>query len=149
MLPRGEEGLLVDTGAVSNVCGQNFVDRQAAAARENGQDVQYTILDEPKQFAGVGGEADKCRTQARVPGVLENGAAVDYCAPVMREQGSSLPAIFALDSMASMRTYFGSHNGLMAMVPEGCDEAIAWQTGTRFIQCRKAPSGHWMIIVSA
>ena len=68
---------------------------------------------------------------------------------MVQGEGSSVPPLFGLDSMAEMRVYFGSHNGLMAMLPEGSDSSIAWPTGTRFIQCRKAPSGHWLIIVSA
>ena len=50
--------------------------------------------------------------------------------------------------MAAMGTYFGTRTGVMAMVPEGKDDQIKWPHGTRFMQCRKAPSGHWLLMVS-
>ncbi len=50
--------------------------------------------------------------------------------------------------MAREQTYIGTHNGLLALVPQGKDKDIKWPTGTKFRQCVKAPSGHWMLLVS-
>ena len=42
----------------------------------------------------------------------------------------------------------GMAGGLMALVPPGMDDKIVWPQGTRFRQCRKAPSGHWILTTS-
>ena len=35
------------------------------------------------------------------------------------------------------------------MIPKGKDQQIQWPSGTTFIRCRKSPSGHWLLMVSA
>ena len=67
----GQEGLLVDTGAVKNLTGKDFVHRQDRLAREYGERVHWSKLENPQGVSGVGGEAQMCIHQATVPGVLE------------------------------------------------------------------------------
>ena len=105
----------------------------------------------PKSMSGVGDAAKTCTHQATVYGCLENGDLMCYAAPVIPNgpSGSSpIPALYGLNSMSKENTYMGMRKGLLAMVPEGKDDEIVWPQGTRFIQCQRAPSGHWFILVS-
>jgi hypothetical protein len=143
----GKEGILPDTGAVHNLQSVSFVKRQGELAAPYGSAVQWQQLRRPKQVAGVGDAAKPCTHQAVVPGRLKTGARIHYAAPVIGGN-SDIPALYGLDSMASENTFMGTRNGLMARVPDGQEDAIIWPAGTRFDQCERAPSGHWLLIIS-
>ena len=144
----GKEGPIVDTGAVYNLSGGDAVARQEADANQYGASTEWAQLDKPKTVTGVGDTAKRCVKQARVPGVLANGRMVRYTTPVVDGHPSPLPGLYGLRSMAQDRTYFGTHNGLMIMIPPGTDKEIQWPRGTTFNQCEPAPSGHWIMTTS-
>ena len=102
---------------------------------------------------GVGGRASTCTHEAVIPCRLNNGEYIKYSTPVIPDDGpgrpSTVPSLFGLDSMATMNTYFGTRNGLMAMVPDGREDEIVWPRGTRFISCERAPSRHWLITTNS
>ena len=50
--------------------------------------------------------------------------------------------------MAAENVYMGTRNGLLALVPPEKSDEIVWPAGTRFRQCEKAPSGHWILVTS-
>ena len=54
-----------------------------------------------------------------------------------------------LGCMEQTKTDFGTNIGVMATVLEGIGDQITWPESTEFVQCRKAPSGHWLVVVSA
>ena len=64
--------------------------------------------------------------------------------PDVPEQ-TSVPPLYGLKSMAAENVYMGTRSGVMALVPDGKEEEIKWPAGTKFRQCKKAPSGHWML----
>ena len=141
----------MDCGAVDNLTGLDSVKRQSLLAITNGFETQWEILAKPKSMSGVGDAAKTCTHQATVYGCLESGDIMTYSAPVIpnSDNGTSpIPSLYGLNSMAKENTYMGMRKGLMAMIPEGTDDQIVWPKGTRFIQCQKAPSGHWFIITS-
>ena len=138
----------MDTGAVHNLSGGDAVRRQNAEAMEHGVRVSYATLMKPKRVSGVGDQAKSCKVTASIPGVRSNGEAIVYETPVVSGDPSPLPGLYGLISMASEQTYFGTHNGLMVMIPKDADNKIQWPYGTRFNQCDKAPSGHWIMTTS-
>ena len=105
-------------------------------------------LAKPRNMSGVGDKAKTCEDEATIFGKLPDGTIISYPAPVIPGPDSYVPPLYGLDSMAAEHTYVGSHNGLLAMVPSGRDSEIRWPVGTKFIQCTKAPSGHWLITIS-
>jgi hypothetical protein len=145
------EGLVVDTGAVEPLSGLDFIMRQSAESKKHGLETQWYILDKPKNISGIGDNAKTCTHKAKVYCALETGELVSYTTPVIPKDlpsgTSPVPALYALDDMAAENTYFGTRNGLMALVPN--EASIQWPEGTRFRQCEKAPSGHWLLKVSA
>ena len=50
--------------------------------------------------------------------------------------------------MAQENVFMGTKTGLLALVPHGKEEQIQWPEGTRFRQCEKAASGHWVLVTS-
>ena len=58
MLPDGE-GLLVDTGAVDNLTGFDFVARQSKASERHGLNTKLLQLDRPKSLSGIGDAAKR------------------------------------------------------------------------------------------
>ena len=152
-LLNGKEGLLVDCGAVWDLAGSEHVRRQSAAALPRGFPTQWSELDKPRQMSGVGKGAVTCSHQATEHGVIETGELITYSPTVVPPdpvtgEPSQLPALYGLNSMAAENVYMGTKNGLMALVPDGADDQIVWPPGTRFRQCEKAPSGHWILVIS-
>ena len=56
----GQEGVIPDTGAVDDITGSDYVQRQDADARQHGFRVEYEDLERPKGVAGVGGRDRVC-----------------------------------------------------------------------------------------
>jgi hypothetical protein len=128
-LPSGEEGLLVDCGAVDNLSGLNFILRQTAAAKTHGLPTVWEKLAVPKRMAGVGKTTEVCTHQAGVYCILQNGTVLVYTAPVIPPDSvtgepSTLPPLYGLNSMAEKNTYMGTRNGVLAQVPDGKEEEI-------------------------
>ena len=122
--------------------------RQTEEAMKHGFPTTWEPLPRPRFVSGVGDNAKTCHHEATIPGKLDNGEIMRYKACVIPGNPSPLPPLYGLDSMAHMNTYMGTRSGLMAMVPEGKDEEIKWPAGTKFMQCVRAPSRHWLIKVS-
>ena len=147
-LSGNKEGLLVDTGAVQNLTGGDFVARVSVIAEANGRKTSWHPMTKVKHVSGVGDAAKACYYKANVPGMMKNGREIRYVAPVISGEPSPCPPLYGLDSMKQTNTYMGTKYGRLAMVPEGSDDQIIWPEGTEFIQCEASPSGHWMIVIT-
>lgn len=143
----GHEGLLPDTGAVKDLSGSEFVERQATEAAMHGYQTVYQELPNPQGVSGVGGQDKVCKRKAELPGCLLDGTVIKYCPTIIPE--SSVPPLVGLDTMGANNVYFGTKLGTFTMIPEGTDDKIIWPPGTKHLQCVKAPSGHWLLTVSA
>jgi hypothetical protein len=143
----GMEGLLPDTGAVDDLCGSRFAERQSTDALQHGHKTTWHMLAKPKGVSGVGDNAKMCTHRAVVPGCLEDGTLLKYCPAVIPE--SDIPPLLGVNTMADLNVYFGTKLGHFVMVPHGSEDQIKWPAGSKFIQMRKAPSGHWLLIASA
>ncbi len=123
-LPSGEEALLVDTGAVDNASGGDFVYRQKAEAEKHGHQSAIRQLERPKRLSGVGDEAKPCTHQARVPGVLRNGEMITYEAPILPGSPSPVPPLYGLGAMAAENVFLGTRPGTSTMAPIGREGEI-------------------------
>jgi hypothetical protein len=142
-----EEGVIPDTGAVDDITGSEYVERQDAASRKHGMKVEYEDLAHPKGVAGVGGRDRVCTQRAKIPCPLADGSMMKYCPAVIPQ--SDVPPLMGNDTMSRLNVYFGTRKGTFTMIPEGSDDQIIWPPGTKHIQCVKAPSRHWLLTVSA
>ncbi len=145
----GEEALLVDTGAVDNVTGGDFIARQRADGAKHGHGTKVQQMERPKRLSGVGDAAKPCTTEACVPGVLRNGEKITYNAPVLPGDPSPIPPLYGLRAMAEENVFIGARPGTLSMVPSGKEGQIVWPKGTQHHKLQKAPSGHWMLPVGS
>ena len=141
------EGLIPDTGAVDDISGSEFVDRQALEASKHGYEVEWEKLERPKGVSGVGGKDKVCHQRARIPCALPDKSMMKYCPAVIPT--SDVPPLVGVDSMSRLNVFFGTRDGAFTMVPEGQNENIVWPEGTKHIKCVQAPSKHWLLTVSA
>ena len=153
--PPGQEALLVDTGAVHNLTGQDFIERQTKAAMKHGIKTTWNqIPGTGKKLSGIGDSAKTATQTATVHGVLANGDLIQYEAPVTPPgepgESSPVPPLYGLESMMNENVVMSVRTGLMALLPEGtsAETHLKFPSGTRFRQCVKAPSGHWTLPVS-
>ena len=107
--PPGQEALLVDTGAVHNLTGQDFIERQTQAAMKHGVKTTWKrIPGTGKELSGIGDSAKTATQTALVHGVLANGDLIQYEAPVIPpgEPGetSLVPPHYGFDSMTKEKT---------------------------------------------
>ena len=147
MIP-GVETMIPDTGSVFSLSGGDSIARKSQEAEANGYKTVWEPLPKTKHVSGVGDNSKSCTHKAKVPCALEDGSLLNYVTPVVNGSPSPIPSLYGLDDMAAQNTYFGTSNGLMAMIPQGSDDQIVWPKGTRFIQCRRAPSRHWVMTTS-
>ena len=143
----GLEGVMPDTGAVNCLTGSEWVDRMETLVAFFGYKVLWQMLQIPQNVSGVGDRAKTCTQRAVVPIGLENGDLSMYCPSVIPQSG--VPPLLGLRTMAALHVYFGTELGQFIMVPKGTDDQIVWPAGTKIIQCKRAPSGHWLLIASA
>ena len=141
------EGLIPDTGAVDDITGSEFVDRQTLEVRKHGLDVEWESLERPKGVSGVGGKDSVCHKRAKIPCALADKSMLKFCPAVIPE--SDVPPLIGVDTMSSLNVFFGTRKGTFTMVPEDANDKIIWPPGTKHIQCVQAPSKHWLLTVSA
>ena len=146
------EGLVVDTGAVENLTGNDFVRRHVPDATKHGYKTKWLKLDRPKYLSGVGDATKAAYEAVDVAIALETGEVVRYRAPVIPGDPSPIPPLLGLSSMQAELTMFDVVNGTMYHLPNLQalkDLAKHMPAGTRTRQCVAAPSKHWILPVSA
>jgi len=139
------EALLVDTGAIGNLAGSNWVQRVQKICRDHGQGVSTSDISKPLTFGGVGSGESTCRTKASVPLAFEDGRTGMFESPIVGE--SELPALLGLQSMDSRRTVLDLVNNLMYEMGPG-NFSINPSPGARILKMRRAPTGHLMLPIS-
>ena len=76
------EGLLVDVGAIGNLVGSEWVERQTRLAANHGLSVSFSEMERPLVVEGVGKSSQSTNTQATIPIATSQGSAI-YTAPVI------------------------------------------------------------------
>jgi hypothetical protein len=140
-LPNGE-GLLIDTGAVSNVMGDGWLERASKRAREHGQGTELTPLQEEQPIGGVGKQGAVCTHHAQVPIALPNGDVGTFSGNVISE--SEVPALLGLRSMQEKHTLLDLQNRRMLMVGPGGYE-LKLSPGSKSLRLETSPSGHILL----
>ena len=99
---KGKESLLVDIGAVNNLVGGRWVERQSALAGQFGLPTTMETMHQPLHVQGVGNGSQSCTEVACVPiAIAQGGFGVErYKAPVV--PNSDLPALLGLNTLESM-----------------------------------------------
>ena len=106
--PARGEGLVVDTGAVEDLTGNDFVLRHSADARRRGYSETWITLAKPRRLAGVGDATKTCTHAVTLTCALQSGEKVAYQAPVIPggPGGSPVPPLLGLKSMQKDFVFF-------------------------------------------
>ena len=141
-LKDGRESLLVDIGAVENLAGRSWVDRTAEHAQKAGQGCSWQKLKKLLSVEGVGQQANHATEAVTMPICLEDGMLGTFHTAVV--EGSELPALFGLNSLARQRAIIDTYHRQLVFVGQG-GYKIQLSPGSRSYKLHQAPTGHLLL----
>ena len=151
-LPGGRIGVIVDTGAWTNLWGLRVAQRLAAKAHQAGLEPKSERLRRPLHVAGVGNGSQQANWELNIPIAVTNrdGVTTQHSmrAPAVEGEGSELPALLGLRSMQANNAVLetgADRKRLTFPGPGGFD--ITWAPGATHFDLESAPSGHMLIRV--
>ena len=143
---RHREGLLIDPGAIMNLCGGRWMKRQNEIAKLTGRAVKVRPSQQTMRVEGVGKGSQECTGDALVPICLksDHGPKPDLLYEASFIKDSDIPALLGLDTLRRRRAVLDCYNGIMYEIAEG-DYEIKMPTGSAKYSLEAAESGHWML----
>ena len=144
---KGREGLLVDPGAILNLCGDKWMKRQAAIAKRTGRNIELRSSKTPMRVEGVGKGSQPCTGEVRVPICLKasDGTTrpnLHYEASYIAE--SEIPALLGLNTLKKRKAVLDCFNGILFEM--GADEyQITLPPGSTRSDLEQGESGHWIL----
>jgi hypothetical protein len=145
-LPAGGEGLLVDIGAIGNLCGSRWSDRVEQHVKASGQGCQRSALSNPISIEGVGTGASQAAQQFCAPVAFKNGDRASFTAPVV--PNSDLPALWGLNSLERVKAIIDTA-GRRLILPGPGGYRLQLSPGSRTHVLEKAESGHLLLPCTA
>ena len=140
------EGLLVDTGAIDNLCGEHWAKRTAAAAKKSGKGSRTETLQQPVDVGGVGKHNQIAVDQIVVPVAFENGDTSVFRSPVITD--SHLPALLGLETLQKHGVLIDlRHQRFIIPGPNGYQLMLS--PGSKSLMMKKAISGHLLLPCTA
>jgi hypothetical protein len=140
-LASGQEGLLVDCGAMADLCGDRWAVRTAALAEAAGQGASWSKIPSIT-VEGVGKEPDVIDDLVKMPVCYEDGATGVFEAVVTKD--SDLPALLGLTSLTKRAGIVDTGNDrLIYSGPGGVKYTLS--PGSKVYQCKRAISGHLLL----
>ena len=151
-LPGGRLGVIVDTGAWTNLWGLHFAQRLAVKAHRASLTPTSEQLRSPLYVAGVGNGSQIANWELNIPIATTNrdGTTAQHSmrAPAVEGEGRELPALLGLRSMQANNAVMAmgtEHKRLTFPGPGGFE--ITWAPGAVHFDLESAPSGHLLIPV--
>ena len=151
-LPGGRLGVIVDTGAWTNLWGLHFAQRLANKAVQANLQPTEERLRQPLYVAGVGSGSQQANWELNVPIATTNrdGNTTQHSmrAPAVEGEGRELPALLGLRSMQAGDGVVETgvkQKRLTYPGPGGYE--ITWAPGAVHFDLESAPSGHLLIPV--
>lgn len=140
-LASGQEGLLVDCGAMTDLCGDRWASRVASLAEKAGQGTKWSKIP-GITVEGVGKEADTITDQAAIPICLDDGSTSVYKAIVSKD--SDLPALYGLIRMTEQQAVVDTGNDrIIYPGPGGIKYTLS--PGSKVYALQRALSGHLLL----
>ena len=144
-----EVGLMPDTGAHDNLCGELWARRQAEVCVKASKEISQHVTDHPQVVKGVGKGKQTASYEVKLGlGLLDTeGEAFEdtFTAPCL--EGSSVPGLLGIRSLKKCDALIRCKTGEIWFLGKGGAE-IKPSPGSRCFQMKEAPSGHWMIPIS-
>ena len=136
------EGLLVDVGAIGNLCGSEFFNRVTARALKFGQSSTTQKLQRTLEVEGVGKESEKTQEAGVMPICLSDGRTGTFTAPVI--PNSELPALLGLNTLHEQRAVIDCFNRQIVFIGPGGYQLKA-SPGSRTYKLHAAETGHLLL----
>jgi hypothetical protein len=142
----GKEGLVIDTGAVDNLAGDQTIRRLEMLAAQNGHGTAYSELPHRLPVDGVGAGSSECSHACKVPIMLSDSTLANYSSPMITD--SSIPALLGTRSMTEHRVLVDLVHDQMIMLGAGGMQ-LTLSPGSRVLPLQRTPTGHLIIEASA
>ena len=140
-LASGQEGLLVDCGAMADLCGDRWASRVQQLAASAGQGTKWSKIADVA-VEGVGKSADIINDEITLPICLEDGAVSFFKAIVAKD--SELPALYGLNRMTQQQAIVDTGNDKLILPgPGGIRYTLS--PGSRVYPLQRALSGHLLL----
>lgn len=144
-LPPGQEGVLVDCGAVQNLTGDRWLDRVKNILQKFAQGISMRQLDTARPVEGVGTGASFIRHHAEVLICTANGAHGQFNTAVI--SNSDLPALLGLESLEAQRSLIDTFNRKIFTIGPGGYE-LKLSPCSQSLDLTKIASGHLLLPVT-
>lgn len=138
---KDRESLLVDVGAIGNLCGSKWASRVEAAGAKAGQGSQWDKLQKAVELEGVGQNSSSGHSTVKLPIKLENGDQGEFQSLVV---DGDLPALLGLDTLQRHRAILCLET-LRLIFPGQGGYKLSLSPGSKVHKLHKAPTGHLML----
>jgi hypothetical protein len=139
------EGVVLDTGAVFSLSGDQWVNRSKEIGEKFGYGSSVKQLDRPFGIEGVGQGSNKVQQSAVVPIALQHGIVGTFTTNVVAQ--SPIPALCGLNPMISQRSILDLVNGKMILLGEG-GYNLNLSPGSVVLDLERAATGHLILPTS-
>ena len=141
-LASGDEALLIDTGAIGNLTGSYWADRNIKEAEKAGQGSLWKKLERSLGIEGVGTGESEAKDEVTIPICFPDGRVGTFRTPVI--QNSPLPALWGLESLDSLGAVIDTRNNQF-IVPGPNGYKIVLSPGSTVYKTLRAKTGHMML----
>ena len=149
-LGENEVGILPDTGAHDDLCGDAWAQRLAARCNAAGQPIEQRVLDQPRVVQGVGkghqAAAYEVILTTATNDVDGNNVIGQFRAPCLRHSG--VPGLMGIKTLKAKDALIRCSTGEMWFLGKGGVD-IRVSPGSKHFQMKESPGGHWMLPVAA
>ncbi len=149
-----QEGLsiLVDPGAYTNLCGEQWARRAASLALGGGFTPSEKRMAKPLSVHGVGNGSNTAEWQLSLPITLtdtqQTTTVHSFEAPIVAQGGSELPALLGLGSLQAKNAIMDMNATAPRLIfPGNTPPEINVGPGSTILPLKAAPSGHLCIQV--
>eukprot|EP00971_Amphidinium_carterae_P351411 6492101-Amphidinium_carterae.2 len=144
-LKEGREGILLDIGAVKNLCGDKWLQRVTSIANKHGHGASVSGMKQSMKVQGVGTGCSETHEECVVPLALTDGSRATYTAPIVRD--SELPALWGLEGLARQHAVVDTANNKLYLPGPGGLKIVP-SPGSRVLNLERAASGHLLLPVT-
>jgi hypothetical protein len=148
ILPDGRLTVLIDSGAVGNLCGSSWAAAVGKEARKRGVEPVFKPRERPLHVSGVGDGSQKCSNDSVLPlsTFTTTGKQVLSTYTAATVPKSMLPGLLGLEALRRSRCVLDFTTLQLHMCgPDDVKILHALPQGTDTFQCEITPSGHLAI----
>jgi hypothetical protein len=140
-----QESLLIDIGAVGNLCGVNWANRMQTASTAHGQGASWKTLSTALNLEGVGENATRATREVTLPIAFENGRTGSFKSAVIETGGGiDLPALLGLETLTKYGALICCNTRRLIFPGKG-GYKLNLSPGSDIHQLYAAPTGHLML----